>query len=747
MRFATIGAVNLPETEHDAPLSVRASRLLRLLNLSIAVLLIALLGAAYWYAWRPLPQTSGQISAPISAEARIARDAKGVPHIQAASWEDAIFLQGYAMSQDRLWQMDGLRRRAAGELAEIVGRAALESDQEARRMNLRRIAEKQERALPPQQRAVLAAFARGVNYFIETHRDRLPLEFTLLRYDPRPWTPSDCLLAGVEMYRTLTNSWRSELLKQKMLETGERSKVDFLFPVRTGHEPQPGSNAWAVAGSRTATGKPILANDPHLEFSIPSPWYLVHLQAPGLNVTGATIIGLPAVIVGHNDRIAWGATNLQFDVEDLYREKAGAAMQVEQDAIPVKSAGAIPIALGITTHGPLFLSDTGAQYALHWTAAESGGLTFPFLDLDRAHNWTEFRAALEHYGGPGQNFVYADTDGNIGYQAAGMLPIRQTCAGEAPMEDAVCDWQGFIPFDKLPSAYNPPAGMIVTANQNPFPADFPYQVNGNFAAPYRANQIRTLLSSGHKWKAEDMLSLENDVYSAFDYFVAQQVVAAYDAQKTKPANPQMQEAVNVLRTWNGQMQKGLAAPMLASLTYDQVRRQIAERAATGMGDTYTNFMAPSVVEKLLRERPADWFPDYDALLLRCLTGALEAGQKTQGSSVSRWDYGQYMSLQIVNPVEGRLPVIGRFFDIGPVSMSGAGTTVKQYTRRLGPSLRMIVDLGDLEHSFANLATGESAQVLSSHYKDQWDAYYAGRSFPMQYGKVDARDVLVVKPRP
>jgi len=747
MRFATIGAVSLPEIEHDAPLSVRASRWLRLLNLSIAVLLIALLGAAYWYAWRPLPQTSGQIGAPISAEARIARDAKGVPHIQAASWEDAIFLQGYAMSQDRLWQMDGLRRRAAGELAEVVGRQALESDREARRMNLRRIAEAQERALPPQQRAVLAAFARGVNYFIETHRNRLPLEFTLLRYDARPWAPSDCLLAGLEMYRTLTNSWRGELLEQKMLEAGERSKVEFLFPVRTGHEPQPGSNAWAVAGSRTATGKPILANDPHLEFSIPSPWYLVHLQAPGLNVTGATIIGLPAVIVGHNDRIAWGATNLQFDVQDLFREQAGAPMRVDQDAIPVKGAGAIRIAVGNTARGPLFLSDGGQQYALHWTAAEAGGLTFPFLDIDRARNWTEFRAALEHYGGPGQNFVYADIDGNIGYQAAGMLPIRQTCAGEAPVEDAACDWQGFIPFDKLPSVYNPAAGMIVSANQNPFPPDFPYQVNGNFSAPYRANQIRARLGSRQKWKAEDMLAVETDVYSAFDSFLAQQVVAAYDAQKSKPADPQMQEAAGVLRAWNSQMQRGTAAPMIAALVYDQIRKQIAERAATGTGDAYSSFMAPSVVEKLLRERPAGWFPDYDALLLRCLTGALQAGQKIQGSRVSRWDYGQYMSLEIVNPVEGRLPLIGRFFDIGPVSMSGSGTTVKQYTRRLGPSLRMIVDLGDLDHSFTNLATGESAQVLSPHYKDQWDAYYAGRSFPMQFGKLDAKDVLVVKPQP
>ena len=735
--------MSIPENARDVPRPVRASLLLRVLNLSIAVLLIALLAAAYWYAWRPLPQTSGEISAPISAEGRIARDARGVPHIQAASWQDAIFLQGYAMAQDRLWQMDGLRRRAAGELAEIVGQAAVESDQEARRMNLRRIAETQARALKPPERAVLAAFARGVNYFIETHRDRLPLEFTLLRYDPRPWSPSDSLLAGLEMYRTLSNSWRNELLKQKMLEAGDRAKVEFLFPVRTGQEPQPGSNAWAVAGSRTASGKPILANDPHLEFSIPSPWYLVHLTAPSLNVTGATIIGLPAVIIGHNDRIAWGATNLQFDVQDLYHERNGANVRVEQDAIPVKGAKTIPVALGGTAQGPLFASDGTRQYALHWTANEAGGLTFPFLDIDRARNWNEFRAALANYGGPGQNFVYADTDGNIGYQAAGMLPIRKNCAGSVPVEEANCNWTGFIPFDQLPNAYNPPAGMIVTANQNPFPADFPYQVDGNFAAPYRANQIRARLGSQEKWKAEEMLGLEKDVYSAFDLFLAKQVVAAFDAQK--PVNPQMQEAVDVLRGWNGQMEKGQAAPMLTELLYEQIRKRMAERAATGLGDTYQNFMASGVVERLLRERPTDWFPDYSAFLLRSLTAALETGQKLQGSKVSRWDYGQYVSLEIVNPVAGRLLVIGRYFNIGPVSMSGAPTTVKQYTRRLGPSLRMVVDLGDLDHSFANLATGESGQALSGHYKDQWDAYYAGRSFPMQFGKVDAKNVLVVKP--
>jgi penicillin G amidase len=733
-------------TTEDRPAEPRSRfvfRLVTAVNLSIAVLLIGVLSAAYWYAWRPLPETAGQISAPVSAAARITRDAIGVPHIQAASWEDAIFLEGYAMAQDRLWQMDGMRRQAAGELAEIVGPAAGNADQESRRMGLRRTAEALEQTLPPGERALFAAFARGVNFFIGTHRGRLPLEFTLLKYDPRPWTVRDSLLAGLEMYRTLTNSWRNELTKQALLQAGDRGKADYLFPVRTGSDPQPGSNAWALSGAKTISGKPILANDPHLEFSAPSPWYLVHLQAPGLNVTGATIVGLPAVVIGHNDRIAWGATNLQFDTQDLFEEKAGGSVNVQQSAIAVKGSRPVPVTLGVTRHGPLLVSDGGHQYALQWTANQPGGFAFPFLDIDRANNWTEFRAALERFGGPAQNFVYADVDGNIGYQAAGWLPDRKNCPGDMPVSESNCEWAGRIPFDQLPSAYNPPSGMIVTANQNPFPADYPHRVDGNFASPYRAKQIRALLSSRAKWKAEEMLSVQKDVYSSFDHFLAQQILAAFDRQK--PDRPQIQEAVDILRKWNGQMESGLAAPMVTSLTYRQLLKLVLDRVAAGMADRYQTFMARSVIERLLRERPEGWFPDYDALLLRCLTGALEEGSRAQGSKVSRWDFGQAQKLQIESPVGSHLPVVGMYFTFGPVPMSGSPTSVKQYTGRLGPSLRMIVDLGDLEHSFANLATGESGHRLSSHYKDQWDAYLAGRSFPMQFGKVDAKDVLRISP--
>jgi penicillin amidase len=736
-----------------------SSPLLRAINLSIAVLLVALLGAVYWFAWRPLPETSGEIAAPVSAKATVARDALGVPHIESATWEDAIFLQGYATAQDRMWQMDALRRLAAGELAEVVGKSALESDQDARRLRLAQIADDAERTMPDADRAVLAAYARGVNDYLETHRGRLPLEFTLLNYDPRPWRVRDSILAGLHMYRTLTTSWREEIEKLHMLERGDRAMVDFLFPARTGFDPQPGSDAWAVSGERSATGKPILANDPHLDFGIPATWYMIHLRAPGLNVTGVTLPGVPAVIIGHNESIAWGITNLGFDVQDLYRENIdpqtgryvfmGRVEQarLERDAIAVKGAKPIETLTWVTRHGPIFLNDENRQYALHWAAADPGTFQFPFLEIDRAHDWKEFTAAIARFPGPGQNFVYADTTGNIGYHATGRNPIRRKgCGGDVPADGASgeCEWDGIIPFDELPSFFNPAHGAVVTANQNPFPDDYKYPVNGHFAPPYRATQIRTLLDRTSKWEPRHMLEVQKDVYSGFSQFLAQQVVAAWDARKA--SNPALKDAVDLLRSWNGQMEKGTAAPMVVTLVFQQLRKAAAERAAPGSGQAYDFIMAPAVLEKLLRERPAGWFPDYNGTIMKCFADAVEEGAKIQGSKVSRWDYGQYNALKISHPVGGQLPVIGSYFDIGPVSMSGSSTTIKQTTRRMGPSMRMIVDLADLDHSLQNITIGESGHRLSSHYKDQWSAYYGATSFPMQFEKVDVKQILAVKPR-
>lgn len=739
-----------------------SSRTVKFINLSIAVLLVLVLAAVYWVAYRPLPKTSGQIAAPISARASIARDALGVPHITAGQWEDAIFLEGYATAQDRLWQMDVLRRLAAGELSEVFGATTLELDREARGLRMRAIAEQDARTLTPAQRAVFAAYARGVNYFIETHRQALPLEFTLLNYDPRPWSIQDSLRCGVQMYRSLTSTWREELRKMTLLEGGDRAKVTLLYPSRAGGEFQPGSNAWVVSGKLTASGKPILANDPHLDWSIPATWYQVHLKAPGLDVEGVSLPGVPGVIIGHNQRIAWGVANLGFDVQDLYIERIDPQTgrylfhgQVEQarpdtEWIGVKGARPVEFREWVTRHGPVAFEDHGHFLALRWTAAEQDGFAFPFFDIDRASNWDEFRQALARYPGPAQNFVYADVDGNIGYQVAGILPIRKNFDGDVPLDGSSGDyeWDGFIPFDQLPSSYDPARGWIVTANQNPFPENYPYRVSGDFGAPYRSNEIRDRLTARTGWKPEDMLGVEKDVYSAFSSFLARRIVAAYD--RKKPAQPELREAVELLRRWNGQMEKQTAAPMVIALAYDELRAAAVRAAWRGTPDVspgiYAPFMAPAAIQRIVESGGKGFFRDEDDALLTALARGIEEGRKTQGSNVAKWDYGRFNQLSIKHPVGSRLPLVGAYFNIGPVEMSGSGTTIKQTSPVLGPSMRFIADLARWDGSLNNIDIGQSGQILSTHYKDQWDAYYVGRSFPMQFDKVDAKEMLVVVPR-
>jgi penicillin amidase len=738
---------------------VSSRRILRYLNLGIAAALVASLAGAYWFAGRPLPQTSGSLTAPVTSRATVSRDALGVPHIQAEGEEDAWFLQGFVHAQDRLFQMDAIRRVASGELAEVAGKAALESDREARRLRLRRLAEQHSRNLVAAERAVLAAYARGINFYIEENRGRLPLEFTLLGYDPRPWTIADSLAVGMQLTYTLTKSWKTEAQRAALLVDGDRDKVEFLFPVRAGGDVLPGSNAWAVSGKLTASGRPILASDPHLEYTLPSTWYMVHLKAPGLNVSGVSLPGLPGVIIGHNDRIAWGATNLQFDVMDLVDERLEAATgryvfqgrteqaQMEREVIRVKGERPVEAGNWVTRRGWSFRA-TGARFeSLRWAAAEPGVFPYPFLDIDRARNWAEFRAALARYPGPAQNFVYADVDGNIGYQAAGRLPVRKNYQGNLPVDGTSAEfgWDGFIPFERLPSAFNPSSGMIVSANQNPFPPDYTYRVSGNFASPYRARQIRERLARRKSWKPEDMLVLQTDVYSAMHSFLAREVAAAY--ARRAAAGGVLGEAVAILRDWNGQMQAGAPAPMIATLLYEHLMRAIVERAAPGKGLAYDFEIAPAVVETLVRNKPKEWFDDYDQLLLRSLADALEEGQRMQGRDVAKWDYGKFHYLFLPNLVVGRLPVVGRYFQIGPVPMSGGPTTVKQMARAksLGPSMRMVVDFSGFDRSLQNITVGQSGQVLSSHYRDQWPAYCAGRSFPMQFEKVDAKDVLTVVP--
>jgi penicillin amidase len=739
---------------------VHLDRLFRYLNILIGIALIGVLGIVYWFFWRPLPQTSGEIAAPLSARATVNRDTLGVPDITAGNEEDLFFTQGYVTAQDRLWQMDGLRRFAAGDLAEIVGPGALETDRESRKLRMRRIAEEAYGTMPVKDRAEFAAYARGVNYFIETHRNSLPFEFAILRYDPRPWSVVDSILVSLYMYRSLTTTWPEKLVKRNLLAAADAEKVNFLFPTRAGSEVapggdvQPGSNAWAISGRLTASGKPLLSNDMHLEYSIPGIWFMVGLRMPGMHVAGVSLPGTPGVIVGHNERIAWGVTNLHFDVQDLYMERIdernghylyqGKVEQAraEREVIRVKGKPAVEQRYWVTRHGPVIAENL----ALRWTAAEPELFQFPFIDVDRASNFDEFTKAFSRLPGPGQNAVYADRDGNIGYHASGKLPIRRKYKGDVPVDGSSGDfeWDGYIPFEKMPQAFNPANGLVVTANQNPFPADYEFPVQGTFATPYRSNQIRNMLMARKNIKPEDNLQIQKDVFSAFHLMLAKAIVAACDQRKVN--NADVNEAIALLRSWNGQMDKDEPAPFIISLVFEHFRTAVAEIASPGKGALYVSQMAPAPIARLLKERPAGWFYNYDETLVRCLFDAMEEGRRMQGSAVKKWFYGKYLQLRINQPVGHQLPLVHRYFDIGPVPASGGSTSVKQTTARLGPSERFDADLSDWDNSLLNITIGESGHVLSSHYKDQWDAYYNGRSFPMKFDHVEVKSTVTFVPK-
>ncbi len=738
-------------------------RAVRIINVSIAVLVVLLAAAVYWFAVRPLPKTSGEISAPIAAPASVKRDARGIPHIQASSWQDAIFLQGFVTAQDRLWQMDVLRRFGGGELAEVFGAQALKEDEQARRMRMRAIAEADIGRLRPEDRALFVEYARGVNYFIDSHRGDYPLEFSLPghKYDPAPWTVADSMLVGLVMFRNLTDSAAADFDKGRLLRScAAPNKFRLLFPQVQGGYVKPGSNAWAVSGAHAVDGKPMAANDPHLEYGIPGTWHLVQLKAPGLDVSGAALPGVPGVITGHNRQIAWGVTNLQSDVLDLYIEQIDertgrylyqgkpAQAQLDRQLIGVKDAKPVQVDTWVTRHGPILFHQDGKAYSMRWSAAD--GFGFPFFDIDRAQNRQQFRAALSLFWGPAQNFIYADKSGNIGYQAAGRVPIRRDFDSDVPLDGASgrFEWDGYIPFEQLPSEYNPPGGIVATANQDPFPPGYPYHVGGSYADPYRVNQIRALLEAKPKLTVSDMLAIQKDVYSAYDLFLAKQAVAA--AQKIGTGSELVRSAIPVLRKWKGQMEKDQAAPMITELLSNTMRESLASLVLEPPRKRQEHsalLPRPLIIETLLRSRPAGWVQnnDWDAWVLQKLTAALQDGRRRQGTPIASWHWGRILQWKLAHPVGKQLPFVDRFFDIGPVAMSGSGTTVKQTTATLGPSERMVVDFGDLDSSVQNLVAGESGAVASPHYKDQWPAYYVGKSFPMEFDHVDAKEVLHVKP--
>jgi penicillin amidase len=775
----------------------RFVRILRRVIVSLLLFVVALIsGAAAWLYWRThvcLAQLDGTALVPgLKARVEVRRDARGVPHIRAQCLDDLLFAQGYVTAQDRLWQMDLSRRLAYGDLSEIFGERALKLDIENRTLGFRQASERAVGELTPDSRLMLEAYTRGVNAFISTHQDRLPVEFLMLRYRPRPWQEKDSIAVALNMAKTLNTSWDDELMRERVCAKVGRELCTDLFPERSSldrpvaeplaapdispqhgqgaaleplaeHDPvlaalttvvaasraDLGSNNWVVSGSHTQSGKPLLANDPHLGYSVPSVWYLIHLKAPGLNVSGASLPGLPAVIIGHNDCIAWGATNTGPDVQDLYVESLNfrdprkylynshwVEAAAREEVIEVRGGRDYRFTVMTTRHGPVISHDGDRELALRWTALEPGGLRFPFLQVDRAQNWQEFTAALRDYAGPMQNFVYADVNGNIGFYAAGWVPIRKQGDGSVPSSGSSeeHDWTGHIPFESLPHACNPQSGIIATANGRIVPDGYPWFITRMWASPHRTARIFELLEVGSRLTVADMLRIQTDIRSLDDVWLARQLLAA--AAKCSAQGADAQYALSLLASWDGEARADSAATLVCQAARRALRERILKPKLGNDLSGYRWPMSTVFLYNVLTNGWTRWLPPGDADFNVTLVRSLEEGvrripQLVGSRDHAAWRWGDTIPLTFQHPL-GSLRFFGRWLNVGPFSQAGTGNTVKQTTPSHGVSMRLVVDLSNFDNSVQNIALGQSGQVFSPHYRDQFEAWYSGRSFPMLF---------------
>jgi penicillin amidase len=731
----------------------------------------------------------------------VRRDGRGVPYIEAANDEDLMFAQGYVTASDRLWQMDLLRRTARGELAEIFGQVALDEDKRHRTLGFAVVAEGSIAHLTPLAKSLLGAYARGVNTYIASCDEKsLPIEFRLLKYRPREWRIADSIAVSKNFSEALSTSWTFDVMRASLIGLPkarrellllDNSPLDVLLVGRdepaekivstSPGEAQPSSlsesaelmralnavehtrrislervglyaedlaasNNWVISGKLTSSGKPLLANDPHLMPSAPSVWHMVHLTAPGVRVAGVVSPGLPGVIIGHNETIAWGTTNLGADTQDVYVEvfdpdqprryktPAGwreAEVRREEIAVRKSMTGieteTVTHEVTVTRHGPVVLKQGDRHYALRWTALDPTVMEWTgFHQINRARNWNEFCKALNQYTGAAQNFVYADVRGNIGYYAAGRIPIRKHGVGDLPHDGATDagDWIGYIPFNRLPNVYNPPTGIIVTANNRVVGRSYPYYLTHDWSAPHRARRIFDLLRSKPKLTVDDCRSIQGDIYSISGRTFAKTIAGM--GQSTAN-NEKWLATVRLFAAWDGRVTEGAAAPPLIAEMRAAFRRRVLT-AALGP-ERATQYRHPNLdtaLDRLIVERPVDWLPSefrtYTELLQACHIDAMEALAKRIGPDAAQWTWGQYAPARLSHPLAAA-PLIGGQFKIAPFPVAGTRAAVGA-TPNVGAavSMRFIADLSDWDNSRQNIPLGISGDPSSQHWKDQLDEW-------------------------
>jgi penicillin G amidase len=751
----------------------------------------------------------------------IRRDERGIPYIEATNEEDLYFAQGYATATDRLWQMDFLRRTARGELSEILGEGTLEMDKLHRIYGFTKVAEGLLERASISTRKVLEAYANGVNAFIKQCGVELPLEFHILKYQPRDWTPVDSLAMGklfaeklsvtvdVDILRALMNDLPGKKFDELLPENSpldvipackdkpggdktshpasprERRKfsddeiailTELLKAMRqsraaTGGDGQVGSNSWVASGELTLSGKPMLASDPHLPPTSPSIWHITHLSAADLRVCGVSVPGIPGVMIGHNKWIAWGITNLCPDVQDLYIEQfdpndscsyktpvGWRAAQRRREEIVVRKLGdgsseAVTQDVTVTRHGPVIFEKGSIGLALRWTALDAEIIDLDaFIAINRARNWDDFVNALSRYGGPPQNFTYADTAGHIGYYSAGRIPVRSSGDGSLPYDGArdEGEWLGFIPFEELPHVFDPPSGIIVMANQRIVGNDYPHHLTHNWRVPYRARRIYDRLQTKRKLNAADFLSIQGDTYSYPDAIFASEVIKL--SAPRAASSEEWRAMVEIFDSWDGYSNsQSRVLPLITEMRKAFRREILAAVIGTELAQLFEWRNEGTFLDKLITERPLEWLPSgfdsYESLVLSCWREARKVLENQLGGDSQQWTWGRLAQVRFPHPLE-RIPSVGSRFATStfPQNTGGSMPTVNAGSR---VSMRFVADLSDWESTRLCLPLGESGDPSSAHHEDQLDDWRNVAPPVLRFSEetiaVATRDVLIMTP--
>jgi len=762
-----------------------------------------------------LPKTDGEIVlSGLLASVEIIRDQWGVPHIYAETVEDLFFAQGFVHAQDRLWQMELNRRIAQGQLSEVFGELALDTDRATRTFGFNHLGRVDWASAENELRDVIQAYAAGINAFIENPDTRLPIEFSLVRHRPEPWRPEDCTAFARLMLWKMSHAWYGEIIRAQLIEAvGEEhaAELEIHYPqdnpitLPNGIEfnrldpdgmpsraPGPflerglGSNAWAISGNRSATGRPVLCNDMHLPLSQPGLWYFNHLSSETINVTGVSIPGAPLVQVGHNDRIAWGMTLAFTDAEDLFIEKLDPdnphryrfknewrEAEVRTEIIKVKGrAEPHQEKVVITHHGPI-ISDavgfSGQRVAINSMALRPG----PSLDgwrlLNRADNWDDFVAAMKLIDNTQLNVSYADVEGNIGHWVTGKVPVRSRGDGRIPVPGwtGEYEWEGFVPFEEMPHSLNPETGYVVSCNHRLVPDDYPHYLGNVWMNGYRARRIEAVFDTRETLSINDFCTLHMD----FTCLPGIEFVSRLDHLSSD--DPDARMALETLRAWDGKLTpESIGGTVYEVTRYFLVRNLLEpglgeELSVRLMGQGFHPLLLSShefyghdtVTMLRLLDTPDSWWVRQaggrEAVLRHSLKQAVQWLRETLGQKTDTWQWGKIHRVVFAHALGLKKP-LDQVFNRGPFPIGGdtdtlcqtAHTPEESYDNILwAPSFRQIVDMGDLSKSVFSFPSGQSGHLGSPHYDDLIEPWLKGDYLPMLWtrGQVEdhAKDRLVL----